>query len=58
LHEFRNRLSEEERQVADERAQGQDWQQIAQAHGGTAEGARKKLARAIDRVARELGLEQ
>jgi hypothetical protein len=55
---FRQRLSAEERQLADLRAQGHDWTGIAAALGGAAQGRRKQLARAIDRVARELGVEE
>jgi hypothetical protein len=55
---FRQRLSAEERRLADLRAQGLDWAGIAAALGGTAQGRRKQLARAIDRVAKELGLEE
>jgi ECF sigma factor len=54
----RQHLSTEEGQLADLRAQGRDWAEIAGALGGTAQGRRKQLARAIDRVARELGLEE
>jgi RNA polymerase sigma-70 factor (ECF subfamily) len=57
LAEFRNRLSEEERQLADLRAQGQEWAAIAAVMGGTAEARRKQLIRAVDRVAHELGLD-
>jgi RNA polymerase sigma-70 factor (ECF subfamily) len=57
LAELRRRLSEEERQLADRRAEGQEWTEIAAALGGTAEGRRKQLARALDRVTRELGLD-
>jgi hypothetical protein len=57
IQEFRRRLTEEERQLADERAGGRDWARIAAEHGGNPEALRKKLARGIDRVARELGLE-
>jgi RNA polymerase sigma-70 factor (ECF subfamily) len=57
LEEFRRRLSDDERRVAELRAQGQEWAEIARAVGGTADGRRKQLARAADRVARELGLE-
>jgi RNA polymerase sigma-70 factor (ECF subfamily) len=57
LQEFRRRLSAEERQLADLRAQGRDWDQIAAECRGSAEGLRKRLARAVDRVARELGLD-
>jgi RNA polymerase sigma-70 factor (ECF subfamily) len=54
---FRARLTDEERQVADLRAEGLDWVAIAEALGGTAEARRKQLARAIGRVERELGLD-
>jgi RNA polymerase sigma-70 factor (ECF subfamily) len=54
LAEFRRRLSPEERRLADLRAQGCDWAEIAAALGGTADACRKQLARAIDRVERQL----
>ena len=54
LEEFRRRLSEEERRLADLRAQGCDWAEIAARLGGTAEACRKQLARAIDRVEQQL----
>jgi RNA polymerase sigma-70 factor (ECF subfamily) len=54
---FRGRLSEEERKVADLRSQGHDWAAVAQQLGGTAEGRRKQLARAVARVGQELGLD-
>jgi RNA polymerase sigma-70 factor (ECF subfamily) len=58
LREFRKRLSEDERRLAEARADGRDWKQIAAECGkGTPEALRKQLARAVDRVARELGLE-
>jgi RNA polymerase sigma factor (sigma-70 family) len=56
LREFRNRLSEEERHLADQRAMNRDWAQIAAEHGGSPEALRKKLTRAVDRVAQEMGL--
>jgi RNA polymerase sigma-70 factor (ECF subfamily) len=55
--EFRRRLSAEERRLADLRAEGCGWDEIAAALGGTAQARRKQLARALDRVAEELGLE-
>ena len=58
LLEFRKRLSLEERRLADQRADGQEWVQIAEAQGGSAEALRKKLARAVDRVAHELGMDE
>ena len=57
LHAFRQRLSEEERQLADRRARGQEWPQIAAELGGNAEALRKKLTRALNRVSRDLGLD-
>ena len=54
LDEFRRRLSEEERRLADLRAQGCDWAEIAARLGGTAEACRKQLARALDRVEHQL----
>ncbi len=56
LRELRERLTDEERELADRRADGQEWARIAAEIGGTAEGRRKQLARAIDRVAPDLGL--
>jgi RNA polymerase sigma-70 factor (ECF subfamily) len=58
LTKVRDRLSEDERQLADERGRGDSWAEIAAAHGGTAESLRKKLARALDRVLRSLGLDE
>jgi RNA polymerase sigma factor (sigma-70 family) len=58
LQAFRQRLSEEERQLADRRARGQEWAQIAAELGGNPEALRKKLTRALNRVSRELGLDE
>jgi RNA polymerase sigma-70 factor (ECF subfamily) len=57
LQEFRHRLSEDERHLADQRASGYDWARIAAERGGSPEALRKRLARAVDRVACELGLD-
>jgi RNA polymerase sigma-70 factor (ECF subfamily) len=57
LREFRRRMSPEERYLAEQRALGRDWAQIAAEKGGSAEALRKQLTRAIDRVSLELGLE-
>lgn len=51
------RLTDEERRLSDLRAAGRAWTEIAGELGGTAEAARKRLERAFDRVARELGWE-
>ena len=58
LREFRKRLSDDERRLTDLRAQNLDWAQIAADCGGSPEALRKKLARAVDRVGQELGLDQ
>jgi RNA polymerase sigma-70 factor (ECF subfamily) len=58
LREVRQRLSEEERQVADLRAVGKSWPEVATEVGGTPEARRKQLSRALSRVAEELGLEE
>jgi DNA-directed RNA polymerase specialized sigma24 family protein len=50
-------LSEEERFLAEQRALGRDWAEIAKERGGTPEALRKKLARAMDRVTKHLGLD-
>jgi len=55
--EFRKRLSVEERQLADLRALGREWPDIAVECGGSPEALRKKLARAIQRIAQELGVD-
>jgi DNA-directed RNA polymerase specialized sigma24 family protein len=57
LEEVRRRLNDDERGLAERRAEGQDWTTIAAEVGGTAEARRKQLVRALDRVARELGLD-
>ena len=56
--EFRARLNEDELQLADRRAQGQSWATISSEMGGTPEARRKQLTRAVDRIMRELGLEE
>jgi RNA polymerase sigma-70 factor (ECF subfamily) len=54
LEECRRRLSEPERRLANLRAQGWEWAEIAAQTGGTAEACRKRLARALDRVEQQL----
>jgi RNA polymerase sigma-70 factor (ECF subfamily) len=58
LHSFQQRLTPEERQLAELRALGLEWPDIAAQVGGTPGGRRKQLTRAINRVARELGLDK
>jgi RNA polymerase sigma factor (sigma-70 family) len=57
LQQVRERLSKEERQLADLRGQGYEWPEIATQVGGTPHARRMQLARAADRVARQLGLD-
>jgi RNA polymerase sigma factor (sigma-70 family) len=58
LAEVLRRLTPAERRLADCRAQGLDWAEIATAMGEPAGTLRKRLARAVDRVTRELGLDE
>jgi DNA-directed RNA polymerase specialized sigma24 family protein len=57
LRAVRARLSEEERLIADLRALGKKWVEIAAELGGTADARRVQLQRAAGRVGRELGFE-
>lgn len=47
----------DERSIIRRRTEGQSWDDIARELGGSAEALRKKMTRAMDRVAQELGLE-
>jgi RNA polymerase sigma-70 factor (ECF subfamily) len=58
LGEVRRRLSADERFLAEQRALGRDWAEIAAEIGDSAEALRKRLKRAIDRVAEEMGLDE
>jgi RNA polymerase sigma factor (sigma-70 family) len=58
LQEVRRRLTDEERRLADRRAERLEWSEIAAEVGGSAEALRKRLARALDRVSNQLGLEE
>jgi RNA polymerase sigma-70 factor (ECF subfamily) len=58
LVEFRKRLSAEEAELADLRAQGREWADIGQERGESPEALRKRLARGLDRVAQQLGLDE
>jgi RNA polymerase sigma-70 factor (ECF subfamily) len=57
LAKFRERLSPEERQMADLRSKGFDWAAVAVELGGTPEARRKQLTRAVARVGEELGID-
>lgn len=54
----RNRLTDEERHLADQRGLGRDWAEIAAELNDTPEAVRKRLTRALDRAARQLGLDE
>jgi RNA polymerase sigma factor (sigma-70 family) len=58
LEQARQRLSEEERQLVELRGQGLSWEEVAAFLGGTAGARRNQLARALDRVAQELRLDE
>jgi DNA-directed RNA polymerase specialized sigma24 family protein len=58
LEQFRLRLEADERALSDRRAEGRSWAEIATELGGTPDALRKKLARALDRVAYQLGLDE
>jgi RNA polymerase sigma-70 factor (ECF subfamily) len=58
LQAARQALTEEERQLAERRAQGQAWEAIAAELGGTAQGRRKQLERAVARVVERFGLSE
>jgi hypothetical protein len=57
IDELLRRLSPEERGLADQRASGRSWNEIAAASGAGADALRKKLDRAIRRVTRELRID-
>ena len=57
LARMRTSLTDEEREIADLRGQGLAWEQIAERLGGSGNARRMQLTRGIERVGRELGLE-
>jgi RNA polymerase sigma-70 factor (ECF subfamily) len=57
LGQVLGRLAEEERRLANLRAEGCSWPEVAGRLGGSAEARRKQLARALDRVLHTMGLE-
>jgi hypothetical protein len=58
LQELRRRLSPEERQIADLRSEGCEWNVIAEELGGTPQARRKQLARAVTRAFQEIGCDE
>jgi RNA polymerase sigma factor (sigma-70 family) len=58
LHEARRRLTAEELRLLERREQGLGWAEIAGELGGTPDGQRVRLARAVARISRELGIDE
>ena len=58
LSKLLGRFSARDRRVAELRAEGLSWAEVARQNGGTAEAIRKRHERACVRAARELGLEE
>jgi RNA polymerase sigma factor (sigma-70 family) len=58
VREARGRLPAGERQLLELREQGLEWGDIAAQIGGKPEALRKRLARAVDLVAQELGVDE
>lgn len=57
LQKFQHQLTEEERRIQELRMAEASWEEIAAAVGGTAGSVRKRWMRTVDRISRELGLE-
>jgi RNA polymerase sigma-70 factor (ECF subfamily) len=57
IQEFLRRMSPAERRLAELRASGLGWDEVAARVGSTTESTRKQLERAIRRVERQLGLD-
>ncbi|HVK16457.1 MAG TPA: sigma-70 family RNA polymerase sigma factor [Fimbriiglobus sp.] len=57
LEQFRQSLSDQERQIVELRGDGLTWADVAARLGGTAQSRRMQLSRAVERVVRELGIE-
>jgi RNA polymerase sigma-70 factor (ECF subfamily) len=57
LQEVHRRLSPRERRLLEMRNQGYDWSAIASEIGGGAQALRRRLSRALDRIAAQLGLD-
>jgi hypothetical protein len=45
------------REIASRRVNGQTWEQVASAMGGTVGARKKQFQRGIDEIARELGID-
>lgn len=57
LELMRASLTDEEREIADLRGQGLAWEAVAERLGGSGQARRMQLTRGIERVGRELGLD-
>jgi RNA polymerase sigma factor (sigma-70 family) len=58
LERMRASLSDEEREIADLRVEGLAWEQVAARLGGNGNTRRMQLTRGIERIVRELGLDE
>jgi hypothetical protein len=57
LEQFQHRMTPDERRVSEPRHAGCQWSEIGKKVGGSPAALRKGLAQALDRIARELGLD-
>jgi RNA polymerase sigma-70 factor (ECF subfamily) len=57
LERMRVSLTDEEREISDLRGQGLAWEEVAKRLGGTGNTRRMQLTRGIERIGRELGLD-
>jgi RNA polymerase sigma factor (sigma-70 family) len=57
LEQVRSKLTAEEQDIAERRASGHSWQDIAEQMGGTPESRRKQYSRAVKQMIEDLGLE-
>ena len=51
-------MTPDERRLLEWREQGREWAEIAREFGGRPDALRVRLARAVARIARELGLDE
>lgn len=58
MDKARRNLTEQENYLAQQRALGRSWADIAASAGESPEALRKRLARAMDRVSQQLGLQE
>ena len=57
VREFRQRMTPDERALAEMRADGKSWTEIGEFCGDSAEALRKRLERAVERAAEEMGID-